>query len=88
MGCKKFSQLLLRRSDVEVPDKNVSHEVILFDLPEISGSGMKAEFQKAILIQIAFYKSCVLRPAAHFQLASLWDPSSRRTAQFALLEDS
>ena len=29
MGCKKFSQLLLRRGDVEVPDKNVSHEFIL-----------------------------------------------------------
>ena len=29
MGCKKFLQLLLRRGDVEVPDKNVSHEFIL-----------------------------------------------------------
>ena len=29
MGCKKFSQLLLGRGDVEVPDKNISHEFLL-----------------------------------------------------------
>lgn len=30
VGRKKFSQLLLRRGDIQVPDKNVRHEWILF----------------------------------------------------------
>jgi hypothetical protein len=42
MGCKKFLQLLLCRGDVEVPDKNVCHECILFLIfYEMSQSGTK-----------------------------------------------
>lgn len=30
VGCKQSSQLLLRHRDIQVPDKDVSHEFILF----------------------------------------------------------
>ena len=87
VGGKEFSQLLLRRGDVEIPDKNVGHEFILSWSSRDSQFGLK-EFKKAIVIQIASCKYWAVRVAVRFQLASLWGPSSRRTAQLALLEDS
>jgi len=34
VGCKKFSQLLLRYRDIQVSDKDVSHKFILFLIAE------------------------------------------------------
>jgi hypothetical protein len=57
MGCKKFSQLLLCRGDVEIPDKNVCHECILFLIfYEMSRSGTKRSV-KGDLSQVAFSKA-------------------------------
>jgi hypothetical protein len=38
------------------PNKDVGHEFISIDFPEISQSGANVEFQKAILLQIAIRK--------------------------------
>ena len=38
VGCKKFPQLPLRHRDIQFPDKNVSHEFILFVIFPKSGN--------------------------------------------------
>jgi hypothetical protein len=49
--------LLLRRRDIQVPNKNVSHEFTLFSIfPKSRNQERTAEFQKAISTQIAFRK--------------------------------
>jgi len=50
MGCKNFSQLLLRDRDIKVPDENVGHEFTpAIDLPECVVWRQKRNFEKAIL---------------------------------------
>jgi len=77
MGCKQFPQLLLCHRDIQVSDKDVSHEfILLVDLPEISRSGMNAEFPKGDLDADRLSdESRVLREVVRFQLASPWGPS-------------
>jgi len=56
VGCKKFSQLLLRRGDVEVPIKMLVTSSFSLDLPEISQSGMKRSCKR---------RSCLGSPLAN-----------------------
>jgi hypothetical protein len=72
MGCKKFSQLLLCHRDIEVPDKNISHEFILrLTSPEYLCAKIEAGYlEKAILTDIAFSQGVALRAALRSQPAS------------------
>ena len=47
VGCKKFPQLLLRHRDIQVSDKNVSHEFILFLIfPEFCNQERTRNFKR------------------------------------------
>jgi len=75
--CKNVSQLLLCRRDVKVSDKNVGHEFIL------PVNETEAELSKGDLDRYRpFARRRVLRVGVRSQLASLWGPSSGRTARF------
>ena len=86
---EEIAQLLLGQSDIEVPNKDISHESIL---PLIVFSGEVEEYEskckKGDLGRIAFRKESGLRAAARFQLASPWDLWSRRIARSGPLEGS
>lgn len=86
---KEIAQLLLGQSDIEVPNKNISHESIL-PLIVFNGEVKECELKgkKGDLGRIAFRKESGLRAAARFQLASPWDLWSRRIARFGPLEGS
>jgi hypothetical protein len=83
VGCKQFPQLLLRHRDIQVSDKDVSHEFIpLLTCPKSRDQERTRNFQKAILMQIAFRKDAVserlyvfslpaLGPLRHIELHSL-----------------
>jgi hypothetical protein len=55
VGCKQFPQLLLRHSNIQVSDKNVNHEsILLLICLKARDQERTRNFQKAILMQIAF----------------------------------
>jgi len=84
-----ISELQLCHRDIEVPNKNVSHALIL---PLIFPKALqltRAQISKGDLGRYhPFARSRGLRVAARFQLASPWGPSSHRTARFGPPEGS
>jgi hypothetical protein len=47
VGCKQFPQLLLRHRDIQVSDKNVSHEFILLPIfAKLNKSGVARNFKR------------------------------------------
>jgi hypothetical protein len=75
MQCKSFSQRLLRYRDIKVADKKCwsrGHSAI--DVPEhLAIRNTQADFQKAILTDIAFSHGVVLSERPHvFSLPALW----------------
>jgi len=72
VGCKNVSQLLLRHRHIQVPDKNVSHKFILFLIfPKSRDQERTRNFQKAILMQIAFRKDALSERLYVFSLPAL-----------------
>jgi len=82
VGCKQFPKLLLRHRDIQVSDKDVRHEFILFLIfPKFRNQGRTVEFQKGDPDTDRLSKGgCALREAVRFQLASPWGPWLRRIA--------
>lgn len=75
VGCKQFSQLLLRHRDIQVPDKDVSHEfILLIDCPK-SRDRNEGGISKGDLEEDRLSQRRALRPAVRFQLANPWAPS-------------
>ena len=74
VGCKQFPQLLLRHRDIQVSDKDVSHEVILLLICPKSRD-REHGISKGDLDVDRLLQGRVLIEAVRFQLASPWGPS-------------
>jgi len=71
LGCKNFPQLLLRHRDIQVPDKNVSHEFILFLIfPKSRNQERRRNFKRRSRRNRLSEGSRALREAVHSQPAS------------------
>ena len=75
VGCKQFPQLLLRHRDIQVSDKDVSHEFILLLIFAKSRNQKQTRNSKGDLDLDRLSQRLPLREAVRFQLASPWGPS-------------
>ena len=75
VGCKQFPQLLLRHRDIQVSDKDVSHEFILFLTFRNLAIRNERGISKGDLDVDRLSQGRALREAVRFQLASPWGPS-------------
>ena len=75
MGRKQFPQLLLCHRDMQVSDKDVSHEFILFLTFRNLAIRNERGISKGDLDVDRLSQGRALREAVRFQLASPWGPS-------------
>ena len=86
VACKQFPQLLLRHSDIEVSDKDVSHEFILFLSRNLAIRNERG-ISKAISTQIAFRTKVVHSERPHvFSLQALGTLRNVELYRLALLQ--